>query len=594
MFRGKWYIGLIGIFILFNQCSSPKPVLKDRLLPLLTNQVDTLIQQLDSLADAKNPEELKSRFSEARKQYKSLEPIVEFYFQGFARRINGPALPELEVDEHQIQEPTGFQMVEELIYEDTIDYSEVQRLTQTLQTDFRFVKNQLSDLPLADRHIYEAIQHQIIRVAVLGLAGFDSPIAQKGIEESRFTLQALQVWYAQVQDVRQVSYQKEVWHDAIYYVSQHTNFDEFDRVTFIREYLMPLSEVIASECLSEVKEVEKFNAQSLLQGHLADLMQGKRLYPDAFASFSEAKSTPAKVRLGKQLFEDVSLSKNNDVSCATCHQPGRAFTDGLKVSERAVHGKGFARNTPTLYYAAFQDAFFYDMRSGDLENQIGQVMSNPSEFNLSPEEWMKKWKNRTDLRESFRGAYPNQKEIGSFEVRNALASYIRSLAPFTSRVDAYFQGKGDLTVEEKQGFNLFLGKAKCGTCHFAPLYNGTIPPAYRVTESEVIGVPASVKWVKAVLDPDEGRYGVYQLEELRYAFKTPTVRNAAQTAPYMHNGVYNNLAEVIRFYNVGGGQGIGVALPHQTLPADPLHLTKKEENALIRFIEALSDQSMDK
>jgi cytochrome c peroxidase len=132
-----------------------------------------------------------------------------------------------------------------------------------------------------------------------------------------------------------------------------------------------------------------------------------------------------------------------------------------------------------------------------------------------------------------------------------------------------------------------MGKAKCGTCHFMPLFNGTVPPAFTFTESEVIGVPFNARGTK--LDADLGRYEIYQIENFRNAFKTPTVRNIAHTAPYMHNGVYDSLEQVMDFYNRGGGAGLGLNVPNQTLPFDSLALTNTEINQVIAFMNTLSD-----
>jgi len=118
-----------------------------------------------------------------------------------------------------------------------------------------------------------------------------------------------------------------------------------------------------------------------------------------------------------------------------------------------------------------------------------------------------------------------------------------------------------------------------------PLFNGTVPPGYTKTESEVISVPKTLQ--ERSVDPDLGRYAHNKLEPLKYAFKTPTLRHIAQTAPYMHNGVYKTLDEVIEFYNKGGGNGLGFALEHQTITGDKLNLTQGEKKALVAFLKAL-------
>ena len=161
--------------------------------------------------------------------------------------------------------------------------------------------------------------------------------------------------------------------------------------------------------------------------------------------------------------------------------------------------------------------------------------------------------------------------------------------PFNAKIDNYFKGKANLTKEEENGFNLFAGKAKCASCHFIPLYNGTVPPWYNNSESEVIGVPKSINWKNAVVDSDLGRYNTNQIEQFRFSFKTPTIRNIAKTAPYMHNGIYTNLEDVVKFYELGGGNGIGMQLEFQTLPFDNLKLTEREKKDIILFMKTLTD-----
>jgi cytochrome c peroxidase len=191
----------------------------------------------------------------------------------------------------------------------------------------------------------------------------------------------------------------------------------------------------------------------------------------------------------------------------------------------------------------------------------------------------------------FRRAYPTQeKKILPRHVLMALASYIRSLTPFNSRFDRYMRGDDtQLSTSQVRGFNLFMGKAKCGTCHFMPVFNGTAGPGFTTTEAEVLGVAADPGRQPLQLDPEPGRYFQSKIRELRHSFKTPTLRNIAKTAPYMHNGAYQTLAEVIDFYDQGGGAGLGLDVDNQTLASEPLHLSKEEKKAIIAFLRALSD-----
>ena len=156
------------------------------------------------------------------------------------------------------------------------------------------------------------------------------------------------------------------------------------------------------------------------------------------------------------------------------------------------------------------------------------------------------------------------------------------------------QGKEEsLSEEEILGFNLFMGKAACATCHFAPVFNGTIPPKFGESEFENLGVTKTNDFENPQLDDDPGMYYPYEVEERRYFFKTPTVRNAELSAPYMHNGAYENMEQLMTFYNLGGGAGMGLNVEYQTLPPDPLELSEREIKAVIAFMRTLTDKRFE-
>ena len=138
-----------------------------------------------------------------------------------------------------------------------------------------------------------------------------------------------------------------------------------------------------------------------------------------------------------------------------------------------------------------------------------------------------------------------------------------------------------------------MGKANCGTCHFAPTFSGLMAPHFTESESEILGVTATNDFKKPVLDADLGRFATTVIKEKasfhKHSFKTATVRNVALTAPYMHNGAYQTLEEVLDFYNQGGGNGLGLDIPNQTLSEDKLNLSKDELNQLKAFMNALTD-----
>ena len=580
--------------IFFIACLNMKQESFDKAALLsLENNIDTIIALLKSSDRLVEKDKLQELFSASRKNYKKGEPFVEYYFQGLTRRINGPALPEIKTDDNMINDPSGFQVIEEIIYSDTVDLLDLKKQTKILTTDLLFIKNTMKEMPIQEHHFYELIQHQIIRIAALGITGFDSPVSFQSIQEAAFTLDGINEWYLLYCNIKGKKVNQQLtslFKNAIVYAQKNNNFNEFNRLEFIKNHLMPISVCFEKDFTSDLANMPDINKNKVFYGTLSNLMQGKKLNPDAFSPFSETASTNEKKELGKILFNDASLSKNNNISCASCHIASKAFTDGKVTSVTNIHNNSVQRNSPTILYAAFQKSFFYDLRSQDLENQIESVMKNPDEFDLTPKQIKKKILANPTLSNLFTKAYPTKKEITPYEIRNAIAVYVRSLMPFNSKIDEYFRGETTLSESESNGFNVFTGKAKCATCHFIPVYNGTIPPWFNNTESEVIGVPKTNIWKNAVVDEDLGRYNLNQLEPLKYSFKTPTIRNIEKTAPYMHNGVYDKLEEVIKFYELGGGNGIGMNLAYQTLPFDNLQLTPKEKNDLISFMLTLTDK----
>jgi cytochrome c peroxidase len=193
-------------------------------------------------------------------------------------------------------------------------------------------------------------------------------------------------------------------------------------------------------------------------------------------------------------------------------------------------------------------------------------------------------------KEMYKDSYPMAKDEDAVKnICNAIACYERNLIALNSRFDKHMNAVPSLKKNEINGFNLFMGKAKCGSCHFMPLFSGATPPRYYYIESEVLGVPSSTEKSKEQLDTDSGRYLITKSVLHLFSFKTPTLRNIALTAPYMHNGVFNTLEEVVDFYNNGGGQGLGIAPLNQTLPFEKLNLSKKEKKDIISFMKTLTD-----
>jgi cytochrome c peroxidase len=299
--------------------------------------------------------------------------------------------------------------------------------------------------------------------------------------------------------------------------------------------------------------------------------------------------------LGARLFADSRLSGPGTHACVTCHQPALAFTDGRRLPAiLSGSGGGHAplRNTPSLVGAAFQPAQFADERSVTLEEQVGEVLESRAEMASSLSLVVRRLRQDENSRRAFAAAFTESGDSAITErhVRQVLAAYVRSLTRLDSRFDMAARGDTTvLTAQERQGFNLFMGKAGCGTCHFAPLFGGTTPPRFLGSDVEVIGTPARADLPSRV-DPDSGRARIDHWPSHLYAFKVPSLRDAARTGPYMHNGAFRSLDEVLRFYDAGGAVGSGGQLPTQTLSADSLHLSRGERAAIIAFLGSLNER----
>lgn len=247
------------------------------------------------------------------------------------------------------------------------------------------------------------------------------------------------------------------------------------------------------------------------------------------------------------------------------------------------------RNTPSLNYASLQHGQFWDMRNADLEGQSFDVITNKDEMHGDLDDIINKINRNEAYRYVFKKIYKTEK-AEKWQLQNALASYVRSLATFTSDFDEFMRGNPNvLTENQKEGFNLFVGKANCASCHFIPFFNGTVPPTFSKTEQEVLGTDENAQNKKLSSDLGRGKFHE-TVASLQHSFKTPTLRNINKTAPYMHNGGYRTLQEVMHFYNEGGGKGLGLKIENQTLSDAKLNLTQSEIDKIIDFMKSLDDK----
>lgn len=559
--------------------------------------ISQAILYLDSLSKISSSDAMaKVYFKKARTAFKQGEPYASYLNPEVGHRANGPALPTVTDDTQRILNPIGFQKLEESIYEGGItdaDYKYELNLTIGL---LNVLEKSISKRSLNPQRFFIATHQQLLRIISMGITGFDTPISQLGLEETKKSLNNL--WEVYDLSLRKLVQQNEMQLDkqfneeilkAIDFIHKNEDFDTFDRFTFIKDYMNPITRSWVA--IRKVSNLWKPTNDQPFNYDAITFFENDSFNADYFKPVNNRNSSQPQVDLGKKLFYDQNLSKIGNMACATCHIPEKGYSDGLVVNLNN-QGNPLKRNTPTLLNSVYQKGFFWDGRAENINAQISGVFNNEEEFNSAVHEFSDHILKDSAYQVLFSKVYGNKK-LSNKEVIKSLSAYIATLNGFNSKFDRNIRDEENtFTKEEKLGVNLFMGKALCATCHFMPLTNGTVPPFFNDTEKEVIGVPDSDANKK--LDDDLGYYFRNKLEVQKGMFKTPTVRNIEITAPYMHNGIYATLDQVLDFYNKGGGAGLGFNLPHQTLPFDELKLTNEEQKAIIAFMNTLTDDNTEK
>jgi cytochrome c peroxidase len=278
--------------------------------------------------------------------------------------------------------------------------------------------------------------------------------------------------------------------------------------------------------------------------------------------------TPERAALGRELFFEKRLSSDASVSCAVCHDPELAYTDKNPVAVGVKEQKG-TRRTPRLINRAYGRSFFWDGRAASLEEQVLKPIANPIEMNLPLEDAIAMLRADPRYREKFEAAF--QGEPTPERLSFALAAYVRTILSGDAPYDRYLAGdETALSEAQKRGLALFRGKAACAVCHVGP----------NLTDERFHNT--GIGW-KDGRQADEGRAAISGDAADIGAFKTPPLREAARTGPYMHDGSKATLEDVIEFYDDGGEEN-----PNLDLDVQPLHLTAVEKSDLAAFLEALN------
>lgn len=281
--------------------------------------------------------------------------------------------------------------------------------------------------------------------------------------------------------------------------------------------------------------------------------------------------TADKVELGRLLFIDSRLSKNNTIACVSCHLPGKGFTDGKPVSTGVFNLKG-GRSAPASFNRVFADAQFWDGRAATLEEQSIGPFTNPVEHGFANyDEMVVKMKKLAGYRKLFKDVFGT--DVTMDGVAKAIASFQRTILSGNSPADRFDYGgeEGAISEEAKRGLELFRGKARCVRCH----------SNFNFSDEKYHNL--GIGWDNNTVDL--GRYMVTKNPDDIGAFKTPTLREISRTAPYMHDGRFKTLEEVVEFYDRGG-----IKNPHQDNTIIPLELTGQEKKDIVAYLRALNGE----
>lgn len=549
-------------------------------LEYLKNDVDLYSQERISL------EKLQQTLRNTRNSFKEVEFFVAYYYPEFTKtHLNAAPLFHIEAagTSAYTLPPEGLQVLDELIFSDEANEQkeEISTITNFLYNSYaNFYLSTLNNGLSSGNNKTLPLRIELIRIYSLGVTGFDTPGSLNISEEAAHALKGMSEYINDEAYFKNFKTEKAnlIIQQAITYLGKNTDFESFDRIEFYKQFVQPLYAELGSwdGNPDDLKNFSGWNVSN------KDFFKADFFDPYFYTILKPSEDSEELKNLGEKIFYDQSFSSNEAMSCASCHLPENAYTDLKQRSASNVEGKTVLRNSPSLYNAVFAKRFFYDMRAFYLEQQAEHVIYNQDEFNTDYQKIVQKLNGNKEYKKEFKKVFKDGK-INKQNFSKALSSFVASLYSFESDFDRFMRNEKEISEDAKKGYNLFMGKANCATCHFAPHFSGLVPPFFNENESEVLGVTKKpISNLPIELDGDRGRINSNVKKENSWiyenSFKTMTVRNIALTKPYFHNGAFNTLEEVIEFYNEGGGEGLGLPMKNQTLPADKLDLTEIEKS----------------
>lgn len=573
-------------------------------------KIDAFRKQLSALVqfvnDSSNPVAIRTQINETRLQLKSVDFWLRYFEPTVYKRINGPLPVEWETEVFEkFEKPykrEGAGLTLAALYTEEEDFNKDslrQLLNAALQATDTYVADSITKNINSYHHFYLCNRLYLLNLAAIYTTGFECPDTSRIIPELRFMMNAVVDIYTsfnnsfpeQALDAAYLS----LYNSALEFVeAQSADFSRFDHYSFIRDYINPLFSLNQS-CIRNFRVRSTSFVDYSLNKTAASIFD-KEIYSGLnpkgiFLRVDDPKELEEIDRVGRQLFYDPILSGNNKRSCASCHKASEYFTDTAIVAAQRFDERGkLPRNTPSLVNTIYNHLAMLDGRHISLQDQVREVIAKPEEMGSNENEVLQKVLSCADYKKAFTRLLkltPQEEEITIGHIISTITFYYSKFSKYYSSFDEAMNLKTTLSPAAKDGFNLFMSKSQCATCHFVPQFNGVKPP-FIGSEFEVLGVPSDTTFHQ--LSVDKGRYDVSPAEETLHAFRTGSLRNIMHTAPYMHNGVFKTINEVIDFYDAGGGTGKGLLVNNQTLAADSLRLSKTEKENLVAFLRSLDEK----
>ena len=566
-----------------------------------------LISEINSIniIDTNSTKKLIFRVEACRRKLKCIDFWLRYLEPNIHKKLNGPLPVEWETEVFEKNEKphrregAGLGLTEIHLNKENPSKDSLLSLTnQSLNAVTIYLADSITQQLQTPDVFFFCNRLYLLNLATIYTTGFECPNQKRVIVELQNMLEDVTEIYTTFNEsFPQYTISENyitLYNKTIAFVkTQPKDYTLFNHYLFIKNYINPLFEM-NQQFIASYDVYTKSNVDFSLNNQTNSIFDKALFYAQntkgIYSNISDDKILNEIDSIGKLLFYDPILSENNLRSCASCHKPKEHFTDTtIRTAIQFNKNDVLPRNTPSLINAPFNHLLMLDGKLNHLQQQFQTVTSNPIEMGSNNHEILKKVLSCATYKTTFQKLLthtPSENEININHISSAVTFYYSKFSQYYSPFDESINKSYTLEASAIEGFNIFMSKAQCATCHFLPTFSGIKPP-FVSNEFEVIGVPNDTNFKK--ISPDKGRYLVNPASETINAFRTNTIRNTAKTKPYMHNGVFNTMNEVINFYNNGGGNGHHLQVSNQTLSEDSLQLTEIEKKQLISFVNSLNE-----